>query len=100
TTEREVNPGSIEAETTQQNCEVIMVTPLTENPKADMLPSDSGAGCVLKGKCAPRPEDKDGKTWVRTSVIVQADRKKLYGLWRDVEAAPAWHERITEVRAT
>ena len=77
-----------------------MVTPLTENPKADMLPSESGAASLLNGHYAPPPEDKDGKTWVRTSVIVQADRKKLYGLWRDVEAAPAWHERITEVRAT
>jgi uncharacterized membrane protein len=55
---------------------------------------------MLNGHYAPPPEDKDGKTWVRTCVVVQADAKKLYGMWRDVEAAPAWHERIVEVRAT
>lgn len=77
-----------------------MPVPLTEKPKADMLPSESGASSLLNGHYAPPPEDKDGKTWVRSSVIVQADSQKLYRMWRDVEAAPAWHERITEVRAT
>src|SRR6201994_351218 len=91
--------------TIQRTCEVdmgapTMAAPITEKPNADTLPSESGAASLLNGHYAPPPEDKDGKTWVRTSVIVQADRKKLYGLWRDVEAAPAWHERITEVRAT
>ena len=77
-----------------------MATPLTEKPKADMLPQESGAASLLNGHYVPPPEDKDGKTWVRTSVIVQAVPKKLYEMWRDVEAAPTWHERITEVRAT
>jgi uncharacterized membrane protein len=77
-----------------------MAAPLTEKPHAEMLPSESGAVSLLNGHYAPPPEDKNGKTWVRTSVIVQADPERLYEMWRDVEAAPAWHERITEVRAT
>lgn len=77
-----------------------MAASLTEKPKADVLPSESGGASLLNGHYAPPPEDKDGKTWVRTSVIVQADSKELYDLWRDVEAAPAWHERIAEVRST
>jgi len=68
--------------------------------KADELPAQSGAAALLNGHYAPPPEDKDGKTWVRTSAIVQADPRKLYEMWRDVEAAPAWHERIIEVRET
>lgn len=76
------------------------MVPLTEKPKADELPSESGGASLLNGHYAPPPEDKDGKTWVRTSVVVQADPKTLYEMWRDVEAAPKWHERIAEVRAT
>ena len=77
-----------------------MTASLNEKHKADTLPSESGAASLLNGHYAPPPEDKDGKTWVRASVVVQADPKKLYEMWRDVEAAPTWHERITEVRAT
>jgi uncharacterized membrane protein len=73
---------------------------LAESPKADILPDESGAATLLNGRYAPPPADKDGKTWVRTSVIIQADPRKLYEMWRDVEAAPAWHERIVEVRST
>lgn len=73
---------------------------LAESPKADVLPDESGAASLLNGHYAPPPADKDGKTWVRTSAIIQAHPKKLYEMWRDVESAPAWHERITEVRAT
>ncbi|HEX4022736.1 MAG TPA: SRPBCC family protein [Acidobacteriaceae bacterium] len=77
-----------------------MATRLTEKPKADPLPDESGTGALLNGHYAPPPTNNDGKTWVRTSVIIQTDAKKLYDLWRDVEAAPAWHERIVEVRRT
>ena len=38
---------------------------------------------------SPPPEDKDGKLWVRTSALVQADPDDLYAMWRNVEAAPA-----------
>ncbi len=77
-----------------------MAAPITEKPKAETLPPESGAASLLNGHYAPPPADKDGKTWIRTSVIVQAHPKKLYEMWRDVEAAPMWHERITEVRST
>ncbi len=73
---------------------------LAEKPKAEVLPQESGAAALLNGHYAPPPQDKDGKTWIRTSVIVQAHPKKLYEMWRDVEAAPSWHERIVEARKT
>lgn len=73
---------------------------LTERPNAETLPIQSGAASLLNGHYAPPPEDKDGKTWVRTSAIIQAEPQRLYELWRDVEAAPAWHERAIEVRTT
>jgi uncharacterized membrane protein len=75
-----------------------MATALNEKPKADVLPSESGTASLLNGHYAPPPTDEDGKTWVRTSVVVQAPANKLYHMWRDVEAAPAWHERIIEAR--
>jgi uncharacterized membrane protein len=73
---------------------------LTEAPNAETLPYEAGAAALLNGHYAPPPADKDGKTWVRTSVLVQADAQKLYELWRNVELAPAWHERVVEVRQT
>jgi uncharacterized membrane protein len=73
---------------------------LSESPKADVLPDESGAAALLKDHYAPPPEDRDGKTWIRTSVIIQAHPQRLYEMWRDVESAPTWHERIMEVRAT
>jgi uncharacterized membrane protein len=77
-----------------------MDAPVTEKPNAEKLPPESGAASLLNGHYAPPPEDRDGKTWVRTSAIILVDPKKLYEMWRDVEAAPAWHERIAEVHAT
>jgi uncharacterized membrane protein len=73
---------------------------LAERPKAEVLPDQSGASSLLHGHYAPPPADQDGKTWVRTSVVIQAQPKKLYDMWRDVESAPSWHERIVEVRTT
>ncbi len=77
-----------------------MATALAERPNAETLPQEGGAASLIDGHYAPPPRDEDGKTWVRTSVIVQADPKTLYKLWRNVEEAPAWHERVIEVRAT
>jgi uncharacterized membrane protein len=77
-----------------------MVTALTEKPKAEILPEESGGTALLNGHYAPPPADTDGKTWVRTSVVIQSLPKKLYEMWRDVEAAPTWHERIVEVSRT
>jgi uncharacterized membrane protein len=77
-----------------------MSAALTERPRAEALPTQSGASSLLNGHYAPPPQDRDGKSWVRTSAIILADPKKLYEMWRDVEAAPSWHERIVEVRTT
>jgi uncharacterized membrane protein len=77
-----------------------MATALNERPKADILPSQSGTASLLNGHYAPPPTEEDGKTWVRTSVVIQAPPTKLYQMWREVEAAPAWHERIVEARKT
>lgn len=73
---------------------------LVEVPNADSLPNVSGAAALIDGHYAPPPADKDGKVWVRTSVIIQAHAKKLYAMWHDLEAIPAWQERIVEVRKT
>jgi len=77
-----------------------MATALEERPKADVLPREAGAGSLLNGHYAPPPHDGDGQIWVRTSVLIQGHPKKLYEMWRDVEAASSWHERITEVKKT
>ncbi|HZY60962.1 MAG TPA: SRPBCC family protein [Edaphobacter sp.] len=76
------------------------MTALRESSKADALPNESGAASLLNGHYAPPPQDKDGKTWVRTSATIQAPAQKLYQMWRDIEAAPSWHERILETRKT
>jgi uncharacterized membrane protein len=72
---------------------------LTEKPNAEVLPEYSGAAALLKGHYAAPPADKDGRTWVRTSVLIQAPATTLYEMWRDVEKAPLWHERTVEVRS-
>ncbi len=77
-----------------------MAVALAERPQADVLPDQSGPSSLLNGHYAPPPADKDGKAWVRTSAIVQASPKVLYEMWREVEAAPTWHERIVDVRRT
>lgn len=76
-----------------------MTTP-AEDSRADTLPLTSGAASLIDGHYTPPPEDRDAKTWIRTSVIIQAHPRTLYEMWRDVEAAPKWHEKIVEVRRT
>ena len=73
---------------------------LNEKPNAEELPVSSGASVMLNGRYLPPPEDKDGKLWVRTSALVQADAKRLYEMWHDVENAPAWQEQIKQVTRT
>jgi uncharacterized membrane protein len=77
-----------------------MKNTLTEMPNAEVLPNQSSAATFLNGHYAPPPEDEDGKLWVRTSTTIQAHPRKLYEMWRDVEAAPTWHERNVEVVRT
>jgi uncharacterized membrane protein len=69
-----------------------------------MNPADGqrfrSAAVTLDGRYLPPPEDKDGKIWIRTSVIIQSDAQTLYALWSDIEGAPRWQERITAVTRT
>lgn len=76
-----------------------MTEALREQPKSERFES-SGVSIIIDGHYAPPPEDKDGKLWVRTSVLIQSDPSTLYKLWRDVEKAPLWQEQIVEVRCT
>ena len=73
---------------------------LIQKPKAGSLPAVSGAAVLLDGHYTPPPADGNGKVWIRTSIIVQAHPRKLYEMWHDLPAIPAWQERIVEVRQT
>ena len=73
---------------------------LKEKPYAEEQPVAGAAPMIPDGRYLPPPEDKDGKLWVRTSALVQADPRDLYAMWRNVEAAPAWQEQITRVVVT
>ncbi len=72
---------------------------LNEKPHAEELPRSAAAGIVTEGKYVPPPADSDGKIWVRTTALVQAESEDLYRLWRDVETAPRWQEQIARVTA-
>jgi uncharacterized membrane protein len=77
-----------------------MATQLTERPNAEETPEYSGASTILDGRYLPPPTDKDGKLWVRTSALIQADPDQLYTLWRDIESIPLWQEEIVSVTST
>lgn len=72
---------------------------LTQDSKAD-ISRLSSAGVVVDGRYIPPPEDKDGKIWVRTSVLIHSEPGKLYRMWREVENAPQWQEQIEQVTRT
>ena len=73
---------------------------LTEKPSAEQLPVSAGASALLNGHYAPVGKDEGGKTWVRTSALVQAPADALYALWRDLERVPQWQEEIVSVSQT
>jgi uncharacterized membrane protein len=73
---------------------------LNEKPNAEQLPASTSAGIILNGRYLPPPEDKEGKIWIRTSGLIQAEAQKLYEMWRDVESAPLWQEQIDRVKRT
>src|SRR5271165_3286389 len=73
---------------------------LNEKPNAEPLPASASAGVIVNGRYLPPPEDKDGKLWVRTSVLIHASAEDLYAMWRDVGAAPLWQEQIESVTRT
>src|SRR6201985_1920547 len=59
-----------------------------------------GESVIRERRCVAPPQDKEGKYWVRTSAIILADAHKLYAMWRDVESAPQWQERLQQVIKT
>jgi uncharacterized membrane protein len=73
---------------------------LNEKPFAEALPMAVAASVIIDGRYLPPPEDKDGKLWVRTSALVQANAHALYAMWRNIESAPAWQEQISKVVVT
>jgi uncharacterized membrane protein len=77
-----------------------MAETLNKFPSAVAPPSESSAGVVLNGHYMAPPADKQGKTWVRATALVQASPAELYAMWRDIESAPKWQEMITDVIAT
>jgi uncharacterized membrane protein len=77
-----------------------MAEPLKEKPSTEPVSEARGTSVVIDGHYAPPPEDKDGKLWVRTSALIQANPESLYALWHDVEKAPLWQEQIVDVRRT
>jgi uncharacterized membrane protein len=73
---------------------------LREKPNAEPNIVAASAGIVVEGRYIPPPQDKDGKLWVRTTALVQAEPERLYQMWRAVENAPQWQEQIVQVTAT
>lgn len=74
---------------------------LQEKPGAEPPASRAlGANITEDGRYMPPPADEDGKQWVRTSVLIRSDARSLYGVWRNVEAAPLWQEQIVSVTPT
>jgi uncharacterized membrane protein len=73
---------------------------LQEKPSAELLPLSGDAGEILDGRYMPPPVDGDGKIWVRTTALIQANPEDLYAIWRNAEAAPLWQEQIKEVKKT
>lgn len=76
-----------------------MANALHEKPNAETLSSSGPAGMILDGRYVPPPADRDGRTWVRTTALIQAEPQTLYKMWRNVESAPEWQEQITRVTA-
>jgi uncharacterized membrane protein len=77
-----------------------MANQLTEKPLAEETPQKYGAATILNGRYLPPPADGDGKQWVRTTALIQADTESLYAMWRDLESIPLWQEEIVSVIST
>src|ERR1700743_808344 len=71
-----------------------------EKTNAEPLTRAVGGGVVVEGKYIPPPEDRDGRSWVRTTAHVQADPQTLYDMWSDLENIPQWQEQIVSVTRT
>ena len=47
--------------------ELTMTEAFREKPNAETVPAAAAAGIVVSGKYIPPPEDRDGRSWVRTT---------------------------------
>ena len=74
--------------------------PVNDIPKSEKDDAFSGAAVTRNGRYLPPPEDKDGRLWIRTSTMIQADQGTLYAMWEDVESAPHWQEQLQQVTKT
>lgn len=77
-----------------------MTNALNERPNFEELRRSATSAVIQNGRYLPPPEDKDGKLWIRTSALVQAEAENLYMMWRDIESAPLWQEQIRQVVRT
>jgi uncharacterized membrane protein len=77
-----------------------MTDALKEKPNAELSSGAASAGILAGGKYIPPPEDRDGRSWVRTRALVQADPQTLYQLWSELENVPQWQEQIVKVVRT
>lgn len=77
-----------------------MAKALNETPNATAMPLVGSAGVIENGRYLPPPADEKGKTWVRTSALVQASPLDCYELWRNYAAIPMWQEQIRSVQTT
>src|SRR5436309_11056305 len=93
-------PGRRLADDRRSDQEITMSKALNEKPNAEALPASAPVGVLLNGRYLPPLEDKDGKIWVRTSVLIHLDPRSLYEMWRNVENAPLWQEEILRVTRT
>jgi uncharacterized membrane protein len=74
-----------------------MANAVKEIPHAEALPLVGSAAVTENGRYMPPPADRDSKTWVRTSAVVQASPLDCYELWRNYAAIPMWQEQIKSV---
>ncbi len=77
-----------------------MSNALNDRPNAEKTRRILGANVAEDGRYMPPPTDSDGKTWVRTSTLIQGSPEDLYRLWRNLEGAPLWQEEVVQVRNT
>ena len=77
-----------------------MATALNERPDYEDLPKPGTSMVIQDGRYMPPPQDDDGKLWIRTSALIQRTAEELYAMWRDIESAPQWQEKIEQVTRT
>lgn len=57
-----------------------MVELLTVKLSAETVPLSGAVGTIIDGHYLPPPQDKDGKIWARTSMLIQAKPEDFYSM--------------------